>query len=247
VTGVQTCALPISATFTVVAHGTEPLAYQWQKNTQDIPGATDTSYTINPVVWNDAGSYRCVVTNDFGSATSNEAILTVAEVPIARFPVVDTGQDTCYGTSTAITCPDAGQPFYGQDAQYSGNAPSYVLSGDGLTVHDNVTGLIWQRSPDTNGDGTITYADKLLWSEAQTYPAALNAQGFGGYNDWRLPTTKELYSLINFRGVDPPPNGTTGTTPFIDTNYFVFSYGFLEEGERIIDSQWVTSTIYVAD
>ena len=36
-------------------------------------------------------------------------------------------------------------------------------------------------------------------------------------------------------------------TPFIDTDYFGFSYGFTGSGERIIDSQWVTTTLYVAD
>lgn len=163
------------------------------------------------------------------------------------YAVVDTGQVLCYDNTAEITCPAAGAGFYGQDAQYDGNQPSYTLSADGLTVYDNVTGLTWMQSPDTNLDGSITYDDKLTWTQAQTVPATLNAAAYGGYTDWRLPTVKELYSLINHSGVDLNPNASTGTTPFIDTDIFGFAYGFTSEGERIIDSQWVSTALYVAN
>lgn len=69
-----------SATFTVSASGTPPLSYQWQKNGSNIPGATNASYTTPPTTLSDSGStYRAVVTNAFGSATSNAATLTVVE------------------------------------------------------------------------------------------------------------------------------------------------------------------------
>jgi len=119
------------------------------------------------------------------------------------YPVVDTRQSTCYDTLVAIACRPAGQAFHGQDAQLSGIQPRYAVSADALTVTDDVTGLTWQRSPDTNGDGSITKSDKLTWTQAQAWPATLNAAHYGGYGDWRLPTIKELYSLIDFRGTDP--------------------------------------------
>ncbi len=167
----------------------------------------------------------------------------------SSYPIVDTGQEVCYDDAVQISDPASGEAFYGQDAQYMGNAPSYTLSDDGLTVYDNVTGLTWTQSPDLDGDGDVDADDKLTFDEAQDYPDTLNAQNYGGYSDWRVPTIKELYSLIDFRGTDPPPEGnsTAGLIPFIDTDYFAFAYGDTAAGERIIDSQWVTNTLYVAD
>lgn len=168
----------------------------------------------------------------------------------ASYTLVDTGQDKCYGASSQITCPEAGAAFYGQDAQWSGHASSYTLSADGLTVTDNTTGLTWQHSPDTNADGSINASDKLTWAEAQAHPAALNAAGYGGYNDWRLPTIKELYSLIDFRGTDPSGCDSLaacpGILPFIDDDYFEFAYGDTAAGERLIDSQYASSSLYAA-
>ena len=64
--------------FTVTANGTTPLNYQWQRNQVNINGATSPSYTINPATFaDDQAKFRCVVTNAFGNATSNEATLTV--------------------------------------------------------------------------------------------------------------------------------------------------------------------------
>ena len=142
------------------------------------------------------------------------------------YPIVDTGQSNCYNNSAKVTCPQAGQAFFGQDSQFTGNMPSYALSADGLIVLDNITGLTWQHSPDTNGDGILNKSDKLTLSQAQALPAKLNAALFGGYDDWRLPSIKELYSLIDFRGTDPSgANGMVTLTPFIDTAYFQFAYG----------------------
>jgi hypothetical protein len=178
-------------------------------------------------------------TPDDGDATP-EKDESPDNTPTRSFTVVDTGQDMCYGDGFEIACPGDGRAFHGQDAQHEGHQPSYTISTDGLSVHDRQTGLTWQQG----------YADaKLTFEEAQAYPATLNAQRYGGYTDWQLPTIKQLYSLIDFRGTDPPPEGTStaGLMPFIDTDYFDFEYGDTSAGERIIDSQWATSTLYVAD
>ncbi len=173
------------------------------------------------------------------SATSPEPAQTAG-----TYNIVDTGQSTCYDDAVAVSAPSAGAAFHGQDAQYDGRAPSYTLSQDGLTVTDEVTGLTWTQSADTDGDGVVTSDDKLTWAEWQAYAGDLNDAAYGGYTDWRLPTIKELYSLIVFTGVDPSGwnGGTEGLVPFIDTNTFDFAYGDESAGERIIDAQYWSNT-----
>ena len=161
------------------------------------------------------------------------------------YAVVDTMQNTCYSASAAISAPAQGAAFYGQDAQYDGNQPSYTISGDGLTVLDNVTGLSWTKNPDIDGDGDIDTNDKVVQGDAQAYADTLNAQNYGGYSDWRVPSIREAYSLMDFRGTDSMSDDTSGLTPFIDTDYFDFAYGDTAAGERAIDSQWVTTSLYV--
>ena len=85
----QTIVAGQTATFSVVATGTAPLGYQWQKNGVAIPGATGSSYTTPAATPADNGAnFRVVVSNAVGSATSNNAILTVNSAPVA--PLITT-------------------------------------------------------------------------------------------------------------------------------------------------------------
>ncbi|MCG3268554.1 DUF1566 domain-containing protein [Yoonia sp. I 8.24] len=175
------------------------------------------------------------------------AIAALAQTATAQptFPIVDTGQSSCFDASNAIECPSAGVAFYGQDAQFDGTQPSYTDNGDG-TVTDNVTGLMWAKTPDMNGDGDILAEDKMSYEAALAGAADFD---LGGYDDWRLPTIKEMYSLMDFDGVDPSgyeSEDTSGLIPFIDRDYFDFAYGDTDAGERIIDSQMASSTLYVS-
>ena len=87
----QTVTQGQPATFTVTATGSATLNYQWQRNQSNITGATSSSYTISSASMSDNGAkFRCVVTNSFGSATSNEATLTVQPPP----PILLTEQDS---------------------------------------------------------------------------------------------------------------------------------------------------------
>jgi hypothetical protein len=156
-------------------------------------------------------------------------------------PVPDTGQTKCYDVAgNVIACPSPGQPLYGQDANNTINPMSYTkLDGSGnalldsaeswVMVRDNVTGLIWEVKNDKNG--TTDYnnphdADNYYtWynpndpypgyrgsTDTQDFIDALNSDHFGGYSDWRLPSIKELDSIVN---LDIPYPG-----PAINTAYF---------------------------
>jgi hypothetical protein len=84
----QTVTAGQTATFTVVAAGTAPLAYQWQKNGVNIAGATATSYTTPATATTDSGStFRVVVTNTAGTVTSAAATLTVNPAPAPAIQV----------------------------------------------------------------------------------------------------------------------------------------------------------------
>jgi uncharacterized delta-60 repeat protein len=69
-----------TATFSVVAGGTEPLSYQWQFYGTNLAGQTSASLVLVAVATNQAGPYAVVVTNDSGSVTSAVATLTVVPV-----------------------------------------------------------------------------------------------------------------------------------------------------------------------
>jgi RHS repeat-associated protein len=73
----QTVTAGGSVTFTVVAGGTAPLSYQWQKNGTAIAGATSATLPLSNVQASDAGSYTVVVSNSASSVASGAAMLTV--------------------------------------------------------------------------------------------------------------------------------------------------------------------------
>ncbi|MBE0646405.1 MAG: DUF1566 domain-containing protein [Bacteroidales bacterium] len=101
------------------------------------------------------------------------------------YPIVDTYQGLCYNNNVQIGPPAKGEAFYGQDAQYTGNSPSYTDHGDG-TITDIVTGLIWAQN---------ISSFTMEWSDASKYCDTLTT---GGYTDWRMPTVKELWSIRDF-------------------------------------------------
>lgn len=161
------------------------------------------------------------------SSSSNTQQATVAS---SGYAVVDTNQIFCFDNTKKLDC--LSSPL--QDANYIGNQPSYTNNGDG-TVTDNVTGLMWQKDPGSK----VSYAEGI---------AGLSTFNLAGHNDWRVPTIKELYSLILFDGTDPSSckSGKCSVIPFINNQIFSFKYGDTAAGERPIDSQFMSSTKYVS-
>lgn len=160
------------------------------------------------------------------------ALLLVAgmamQVEAGSYPLAPTGQRACYDTGGGtIPCAGRESRLGGQDADFAASPMRYRDNGDG-SVSDLNTGLAWQKEPGA----------KLTWSEAR---AGASAFRLAGHADWRLPTIKELYSLMDFSGSTPLP-GRQGK-PYLD-GMFGFRYGDTAAGERIIDAQFWSATEY---
>ena len=165
--------------------------------------------------------------------------LILSLTPVSAFAgyVPDTGQANCHSFFPEIPCPQPGEPFYGQDAQYITNPHSYTKLGYGsvelpdnatewIMVRDNVTGLIWEVKTDDGSihdkDNSYTWYDSNPatnggWAgepgsgtDTEDFINDLNASQFGGYSDWRMPTIKELSFIRHMDRFDP----------IIDTIYF---------------------------
>ena len=155
---------------------------------------------------------------------------TPAESPqgkALKYPVVHTGVEEFYDTDQIISTPEPSNVLFWQDAGRIHNSPSYT-DIDYNSITDNITGLMWQKD----------MGEKLSYAEATVKADNLS---LGGYTDWRIPTIKELYSLIRFNG---HVMGSTAIAPFIDIDYFNQPLGDVSIGERTIDAQTWSSTHY---
>ena len=165
----QTVITGTSASFSVSATGTSPLAYQWKKNGTDISGATSSTYTIAATSLTDSAVFTVVVSNGAGTATSNNATLTVTAAPIApaitKQPAaitVTVGQTASFTVEATGTSPNfqwkkggsdipgANSSTYTTDATSladSGTKYSVVVSNDLGTVTSNDASLTVTAKP----------------------------------------------------------------------------------------------------
>jgi hypothetical protein len=144
-----------------------------------------------------------------------------------KYPVIHTGLSSFYGINTEMDEPGSGENLFWQDAGRIENPASYVDNGDN-TITDQVSGLMWQKDMGEK----ITFADALEKADNLS---------LGGYDDWRIPSIKELYSLIDFTG---RVQGQMAVDLFINTDYFDQPLGDVSAGEREIDAQTWSSTHY---
>jgi glucose/arabinose dehydrogenase len=167
------------ATFTVDASGVPPLHYRWQRNDADIAGAADApSYTLqNPTVANDdQARYRCIVSNSYGSTTTQEAVLSVTtkQPPV---PTVTMPLNTYY---------DAGDVI--------------VFRGAAVDGHDIVTG---DPQDGVLGPGAFTWQvlfehHRLNDPNHHTHPFIPPTSGtVGGY--FTIPTSGETAPDVWYR------------------------------------------------
>jgi hypothetical protein len=166
-----------TATFTVAAGGTAPLAYQWEKNGTAVTGATSASYTTPAESVSDTGAtFAVVVKNSAGSVTSANATLTVTatspnDVATFKNDVSRSGQNLSETTLTLANVNAASfgllhtvmvdgkvdaQPLYLSQVPISGSAHNVAFVA---TEHGSVYAIdadagtpIWHVSVLANGE-----------------------------------------------------------------------------------------------
>src|SRR5260370_25334402 len=175
----QTVAAGQPATFNVVAAGTPPLTYQWQKNGADITGATSSSYTTPVTTTSDSGElFRVMVSNAAGSATSNSATLTVnpgtstSSVDVITYHY-DNGRSGQNLNETALTLANVNSTKFGKlgafvvDGKVDGQ-PLYLSAVNISGVNKNVLyvvtehGSVYAFDADIVSGNTATF----LWEKS---------------------------------------------------------------------------------
>ena len=224
----QTMLTGKTISFSVVATGVEPLAYQWSKDGSDIDGATANALELADVSADDAGDYVVTVSNADGAVESDTATLEVQDSPggdavtIKHLrSLVDDNREpsdtktifTAEGIVTSHTNMTGGSHslFYFQDdtagiAVYFRNGKSsHPKAGDKVRVSaplDHYNGLL-QFVPDA---GNAMHLVKVVSSDnALPEPAQLD------FMQWDDPATMEALegSLVVAAEVEVDTGGSS--------------------------------------
>lgn len=201
------------AKFECAAQGGLPLTYQWQRNNVNIPGATSATYIISAVtVDQDGFNYRCVVSNEGGSATSNSAELTV----------IDGSRPTA-----TIDTPISGTRYQaGQTISYSGTGmdadegalPASAYEWEVVFHHDAHTHpLVLPYTGATSGDfdvPTETHSATNVW-----YRIRLTVTDETGLSRTVIRDVRPQLTTVTLRsmrtGLQINVNGVPYTTPAV--------------------------------
>src|SRR6266404_5914933 len=200
----QTVTAGQTASFTVVAGGTAPLSYQWQKSGVNIAGAISASYTTPVTTTADSGStFRAVVTNTAGTVTSTAATLTVNAVPTPAIQLSSTSINFGNGvvgstSSQALVITNIGTATLSVTQVNPSGSSSFSTSGFSLPLNVNAgqqTTITVAFLPKSVGavSGSIS-----IVSNAPTSPTSVGLSGTGIAASLTLgvsPTTLSLGSV----------------------------------------------------
>ncbi len=193
--------------------------YSYDYTPPDVDETTNTILRLYQINDDDNGVYPMVsltISGEIAVEHGNSGRRISNSIIVNPGNLPDTGQTTSYADAT------------GDDADHPRNPQSFTDNGDG-TVTDNNTFLMWQQEDD----------DELYYMDyTESYCTGLS---LGGYNDWRVPTTNELISIVNYENSDPSidetyfPNAgyrhydiymywTSTEHPSMDFYYFTVSF-----------------------
>lgn len=166
--------------------GTQPTAYTLSGG----PGA----YWAYLWVKDGAGNVSVLNTNSY-------FLITYQSTYAAQ--VLRTGQTGCHDESGAsVSCAGTGQDG---ELRMGLAWPSPRFTNNGLTVTDNLTGLVWTTNANLMGTAPYSSIDVdgvvdglVFWQTALNFAAQLRSDTYGGRSDWRLPNIIELMSIMNY-------------------------------------------------
>jgi len=138
----QSIGLGSNGTFSVAATGTPPLSYLWQIDGVSQSAQTNQSLNFTNVQWSDAGSFRMVITNNYGSVTSRVATMTVGVPPsIVSQP---SNQTVVAGSNGVLDVQAVGDGVFSYQWQFNGtNLPPVIatVAGNGTNGFSGDGGL----------------------------------------------------------------------------------------------------------
>jgi hypothetical protein len=147
----QTVTAGQTATFSVVATGTVPIGYQWQKNGSDITNATSSSYTTPITTTVDSGAlFRVVASNSAGNVTSNSATLTVnpgtsnSSVDVITYHY-DNGRSGMNLNETALTPANVNSTQFGKKGEFivDGKVDAQPLYLSQVTINGQTKNVLY--------------------------------------------------------------------------------------------------------
>jgi endonuclease I/fibronectin type 3 domain-containing protein len=196
-----------NVTFSVVATGSAPLAYQWHFNSVAIPAATNSAYTLTGVQAGDAGVYSILVANAHGSVLSSNATLTITSgepLTLAQWNFNSSSPDANTGTgSTSASTGTGTASLVGVTATFAaGSAADPAASGT-----------------DNSGWNTASYPAQSAGNKTAGVKFAVNTTGYRNVViswDQRLSNTASKYARLQY---------TTDGVNFVDAGVINISVG----------------------
>lgn len=149
-----------NVTFTVGVSGSTPFSYQWRFNGGNISGATASSYTRNNAQTANAGSYSVVVTNNYGSTNSANAVLTVHAPPIITAQPTNT--PTGLGLSVTLSVSATGDAPLSYQWRRNGGDLTGATTSNLTITNAQATNAGTYAVVVTNVYGTATSSNALL-------------------------------------------------------------------------------------
>lgn len=155
-------AVGSKVTLVVVATGTLPLLYQWQRHGTSLPGATASTLTLANAQTHHSGPYQVLVRNDYGAVTSDVATVLIEQ---PNPPVIITqpvGQTNYVGDCFSI------------GVVAGGEAPlSYQWRQNGFEVPGATSSSMTFCPARTNQSGGYQVRVTNRWGAAQSVVASI--------------------------------------------------------------------------